>query len=135
MQPLWNPAYRKTLCSAQSSSYACHINDLPTSAKSEVRLFADDCLLYGEINNSFADHVALQNDLHQLEQWASDWGMHFNAQKCYILSIQSTFTFAYSLNNTFLKEVPNTPYLGIQFSANLNWQTYISKPQSEPVPP
>ena len=26
--------------------FLCHINDLPTSAKSEMRLFDDDCLLY-----------------------------------------------------------------------------------------
>ena len=36
--------------------------DLPNSVKSSVRLFADDCLLYREINNE-NDHITLQNDL------------------------------------------------------------------------
>ena len=49
--------------------FLCHINDLPASVSSQVRLFADDCLLYREIN-TFQDHVALQQDLHNLEQWA-----------------------------------------------------------------
>ena len=36
----------------------CHINDLPETVKSTVRLFADDCLLYREIR-SFEDHLSL----------------------------------------------------------------------------
>ena len=36
--------------------FLCHINDLPDSVKSTVRLFADDCLLYREMR-SFQDHL------------------------------------------------------------------------------
>ena len=57
----------------------CHINDLPNSVNSSVRLFTDDCLLHREINNE-NDHTTLQNDLKNLEKWASDWGMRFNAK-------------------------------------------------------
>ena len=42
--------------------FLCHINDLPKSVVSKVRLFADDCLLYREIND-IKDHISLQNDL------------------------------------------------------------------------
>ena len=66
--------------------FLCHINDLPDSVKSQVRLFADDCLLYRPIRNS-NDHVILQRDLQKLETWATEWGMSFNAKKCYIMSI------------------------------------------------
>ena len=31
--------------------FLCHINDLPLSVKSQVRLFADDCLLYRNIES------------------------------------------------------------------------------------
>jgi hypothetical protein len=31
--------------------FLCHIYDLPNAVKSSVRLFADDCLLYREINS------------------------------------------------------------------------------------
>lgn len=31
--------------------FLCHINDLPSRVKSQVRLFADDCLLYRPIKN------------------------------------------------------------------------------------
>jgi hypothetical protein len=38
--------------------FLCHINDLPDSVKSSVRLFAHDCLLYREINSQ-GDHGIL----------------------------------------------------------------------------
>ena len=31
--------------------FLCHINDLPECVKSQVRLFADDCILYREIKS------------------------------------------------------------------------------------
>jgi hypothetical protein len=42
--------------------FLCHINDLPDVVKSSVRLFADDCLLYREINSQ-NDHNKLQKTL------------------------------------------------------------------------
>ena len=60
--------------------FLCHINDLPASVKSQIRLFTDDCLLYRGIE-TFSDHTALQNDLKQLEKWTKDRGMTFNTNK------------------------------------------------------
>ena len=59
--------------------FLCHINDLPDCVKSQVRLFADDCLIYRQIKTQ-KDHQILQNDLKELENWASKWGMRFNAK-------------------------------------------------------
>ena len=42
--------------------FLCHINDLPEAVQSQVRLFADDCLLYRPIKSQ-SDHITLQNDL------------------------------------------------------------------------
>jgi hypothetical protein len=105
--------------------FLCHINDLPAATKSQVRLFADDCLLYREIRD-FRDHVALQDDLRQLERWALDWGMHFNAKKCYVLRMKQRTTFTYSLDNKLLKVVNNNPYLGVILSDDLKWHDHIS---------
>ena len=105
--------------------FLCHINDLPKSVVSKVRLFADDCLLYREINNA-KDHVALQNDLKALEIWADTWGMRFNASKCNILSIKPKTHYIYELNKTILKSVTSNPYLGILFTDNLKWGDHIN---------
>ena len=59
--------------------FLCHINDLPKAVQSQVRLFADDCLIYRPIKSQ-KDHITLQNDLLELEKWAEKWGSRFNAK-------------------------------------------------------
>ena len=107
--------------------FLCYINDLPEMVSSQVRLFADDCLIYQEIKEH-KDHYTLQQDLKHLEDWAERWGMRFNATKCYIMSIaqRSGTTFMYQLNNTLLKSVSSNPYLGILFSDRLTWNQHIN---------
>ena len=50
------------------------INNLPEHTISDVRLFADDCLLYRHIRND-EDAEALQKDLTSLQQWEEAWQM------------------------------------------------------------
>jgi len=104
--------------------FLCFINDLPDSVSSQVRLFADDCLLYRTIK-SRSDHHALEKDLLNLDTWAKTWGMKFNAKKCYILSINQKSSNFYSLGEEVLKEVTFNPYLGILISNDLKWHTHI----------
>ncbi len=105
--------------------FLCHINDLPDMVNSSVRLFADDCLLYREIKNN-NDHNKLQDDLTSLEKWADDWGMRFNAKKCYILSLKKKSDRYYSLNNHVLEQVTSNPYLGLQIQEDLKWKEHIT---------
>ena len=98
--------------------FLLHINDLPNVVTSQVRLFADDCLLYRPIR-SVVDQEGLQCDLEALEQWATTWGMRFNANKCYLMNKTRTrnhLTHNYSLNNHTLqnsnpREVPRHYYI------------------------
>ena len=106
--------------------FLCHINDLPDSVSSNVRLFADDCLLYRTIKTQ-EDHLKLQNDLISLEKWASKWGMRFNAKKCYTLSINNKSSRFYTLDNHILQQVSENPYLGITLSEDLKWKPHIQK--------
>ena len=106
--------------------FLCHINDLPDSVSSQVRLFADDCLLYRAIK-SYEDHLTLQKDLDNLQIWANKWGMRFNAKKCYIMSIRKKTNKFYTLDNHILEEVQDNPYLGLQISNDLKWTTHINK--------
>ena len=100
--------------------FLCNINDLPLSVTSHVRLFADDCLLYRTITSQ-QDHIALQNDLSELERWAEKWGMRFNAKKCYVMSVNCKSTHFYSLCDHILKQVEENPYLGLSRTENLKW--------------
>ena len=58
--------------------FLLHINDLPSCVNFKVCLFADDCLLYREIENN-QDQIDMQRDLDALMDWGSTWGMKFNA--------------------------------------------------------
>ena len=86
-----------------------HINDLPNAVSSKVRLFANDCLLYREINNE-NDQSILQKDLQNLEKWATNWGMRFNAKTCYILSLRKKMQGSYTPDGHTLEQVPSNPY-------------------------
>ena len=104
--------------------FLIHINDLPEAVSSEVRLFADDCLLYRVIK-SINDHLLLQQDLKALEKWALENDMSFNAKKCYILSIRNKSTHFYQLKDTILQEFPHNPYLGVMISNDLKWYRHF----------
>ena len=93
---------------SQYSSFATSINELPDGVKLTVCLFTDDCLLHRGIRN-FQDHILLQSDLKQLEEWAKKWGMCFSPQKCYILSTRSKSPYFYSLDRVILKHVLQNP--------------------------
>ena len=120
---------RERSCIIGPLLFLCHINDLPLSVDSKIRLFADDCLIYREIN-SIEDKVQLQKDLDSLQDWAENWGMRFNAQKCYILSTATArkqTPYFYQLNGEILQSVPNTPYLGVTLSTDLKFNIHLNK--------
>ena len=65
--------------------FLTYINDITANINGQLRLFADDALLYSPIN-SLEDQIKLQNDLHTPQRWATTLIMVFNLSKCYILS-------------------------------------------------
>ena len=62
------------------------INDLSNSIHSNLRLFADDCVLYKEVATQ-QDCQILQQDLHLLPHWPKTWQLSFNVSKCCHLGI------------------------------------------------
>jgi len=47
--------------------FTCYMNDIPSTVKSKIRLYADDILLYRTIHTD-EDRLALQEDLNALIQ-------------------------------------------------------------------
>ena len=104
------------------------INDLPECVSSRTRLFADDCVLYREINSA-ADCDALQEDLMHLEEWENKWGMDFYPDKCSILRVhrkKDPLVNQYSLKGHTLATEHHTKYLGVTISEDLTWTTHIN---------
>ena len=63
-----------------------YINDINEGVTSQLRLFADDIIVYCEFQTS-ADQLALESDLNNLHRWAKTWQMDFNVSNCAFLSI------------------------------------------------
>ena len=110
--------------------FSTYINDLPSTVSSQVRLFADDCLLYRPIKCR-VDQEKLQRDLSALQDWADRWGMCFNPSKCSVLRVSrpksKNLEFQYTLKGETLENVSSTPYLGVCLSETLEWEAHIDK--------
>ena len=107
--------------------FLLYINDLPDCVESQVRLFADDCLLYRTIEG-IPDQLALQSDLIKLQQWADLWGMQFNPGKCTILTISHgtpKYQKFYTLCGQILQHTSEAKYLGVTLSSDLQWSKHI----------
>ena len=104
-------------------------NNIKKGIDSELRLFADDCVCYHEIQNS-EDTVKLQEDIDRLGCWARSWGMRFQLVKCNIMQITrkriKKINASYTLEGTVLDNVEKINYLGITVTNDLKWNTHIS---------
>lgn len=108
--------------------FLTYINDMPGYTQSDVRLFADDSLLYREISNA-KDTEQLQKDLEALENWEKTWMMRFNPTKCNIIRIppknKEPIQYPYTLHGHILEPVDSAKYLGVSISNNLSWNKHI----------
>jgi len=50
-----------------------YINDITKDIDSNLRIFADDCVLYRIIKNTEDSNIKLQQDLKTLSEWANTW--------------------------------------------------------------
>ena len=88
--------------------FLLYINDLTSKISSTIRLYADDVILYMEINSE-EDIMILQTDLSIIASWAQDWLMSLNLSKCENLTVtnkQNPIKSFYKLNDQILRQVP-----------------------------
>ena len=110
------------------------INDLPEHIQSKVCLFADDCIVYREINSK-ADCEILQ-DLHALERWESTWAMEFHPAKCSVMRVATSrdpLMLSYKLKGHQLQAETTSKYLGVDLSNNLDWKPHIDRIVKNPT--
>lgn len=107
--------------------FLIYINDLTDCVSSNIHLFADDCVIFREINDT-SDVSILQNDLNAISNWCSLWLMNLNIKKCKVLRVcrTSTTPASYHLNNVLLDCVSSYRYLGVHITSCLTWSVHIS---------
>lgn len=109
--------------------FLLYINDIGENIVSNIKLFADDCLLYRSINSQ-RDVEILQEDLNHLIAWSERWQMNFNIKKCYELKITrklSPLVSGYNIKGVALKPVDEHPYLGVHRSKDLRWNVHVAE--------
>ena len=102
--------------------FLLYVNYIGEGISSNIKLFADDCLLYKPVN-SLEDAQALQSDLDLLVDWSRTWQMSFNPVKCHTLRVSrlhSEIVNNYQISGTVLKSVSEHPYLGVHLSSILS---------------
>ena len=107
--------------------FLCYINSMLEGISSSIRLFADDTVIYRQINSA-ADHTILQQDLHKLARWEAEYSMEFHPEKCNVLRVtrsRSPSIFNYTLHGTNLKSTESTKYLGVTLTKDLTWGKHI----------
>jgi hypothetical protein len=107
--------------------FLIYINDLPEGVKSEVRLFADDTIMYRPISNP-QDSLALQEDLDKLIEWEQDWLKEFHPGKCQVIRVtrsKKPITSDYYLHGHKLETVDSAKYLGVTLNQDLSWNNHI----------
>jgi len=109
--------------------FLVHINDISENITSNIRVFADDCLCYREID-SLEDCDILQQDINKLSNWAQAWGMRFQHVKCNMMTLSRknySIRFQYTLLDTPLEFFQSIKYLGVHISNNLTWNKHIEE--------
>ena len=109
--------------------FLIYINDIVGDIKSNIRLFADDTIMYRQVISP-ADHRILQQDLDRLTSWACLWQMEFNVKKCYHISLtnkRAVVMLPYDMHGQVLEHVTSYDYLGVRLTSKLNWKEHCDE--------
>ena len=66
------------------SDFTLFINDLPDKLTHIVKLYADDSKLIRIVKED-SDFATIQNDINKMQNWAKEWQMSFNYDKCKVM--------------------------------------------------
>uniref|UniRef100_A0A6G5AA70 Putative endonuclease/reverse transcriptase n=1 Tax=Rhipicephalus microplus TaxID=6941 RepID=A0A6G5AA70_RHIMP len=109
--------------------FLLYINDIVNviTPSVQIRLFADDCVLFRDIN-SLDDQNELNSNLHNIHLWCNEWGMILNAEKSVCMRLtrkKVPLNNTYQLGSSTLREVTSYKYLGLTITSNLSWNMHV----------
>ena len=101
--------------------FLIYINDIDENLMSKIGKFADDTKI-GKSVSSIEGVQTLREDLVKLGNWASDWQMSFNTDKCSVIHLGSeNRKQQYSLSGSVLRESTKERDLGIIVDSSMKF--------------
>jgi len=108
--------------------FPAYVNDIWRNTESNIRLFADDCIIYRKITSS-KDTEKLQKDLNRLGEWAVENEMKINPDKSKAVSFTNARVkerTRYYFGEQLIPEASSFKYLGIIIGNDLNWADHVN---------
>jgi ribonuclease P/MRP protein subunit RPP40 len=110
--------------------FVIYINDILDNIKSAGLMFADDTKIYRHIT-SRDDAIELQSDIEKLEEWSKTWLLHFNHEKCHVLTMGKftniQYAHRYAVYNNDIEHVFDEKDLGITVDSELKFEEHLAK--------
>ena len=110
--------------------FVIYINDLLDKISSGGLMFADDTKIYRQIK-SRDDAIQLQADITKLEEWSKLWQLHFNHDKCHVLTMGKfeniRHAHRYVVYGNEIEHVFDEKDLGITIDSDLKFEEHISR--------
>ena len=78
--------------------FLLYVNDIGEGVNSEIKIFADDCLLYRTIESE-SDTKQLREDLSKMTECSKKWLLRLNAKKCYVMRFKRSRLNIVFINN------------------------------------
>jgi hypothetical protein len=107
--------------------FLLYVNDIGQLVKNNLRLFADDSMLFAAVRDDH-DKTVLQADLDAICKWSEDWMLRFNVTKSCHLSIsrkRHPKMFNFTMNGEVVPKSENARYLGAAMNSSLSWNDHI----------
>ena len=106
------------------------INDIVNDIGSNIRLFADDTILFIIVDDPVTAAGCINADLGRISNWASTWLVTFNPAKTETLLISRKLNKPLHpplfMQNHQISEVDSLKHLGLYFSNDCTWHQYIN---------
>ena len=110
--------------------FLVYINDLVDNITCDVKLFADDTLLYLSIDDHNLACQQLNENLTSVQKWADQWLVNFNPQKTKLMNVSLKKNppfdqYPIFFNNVQLGHENMQKHLGLTFNDKLTWTNHI----------
>ena len=109
--------------------FLVYVNDLPNASSLNIRMFADDTVLFCSHKNFQNVEAMVNNELHKVSKWfcSNKLSLSLNKTRYMILSKSKTNEpFSVQINGFEIEQTHSYKYLGVIIDGKLKWHDHIT---------